>query len=144
MEKEDKDLLLRDLCARLPYGVFCEGITTDVDIDTDEYYNHKVKGVLSVIHHYNSDSDYATIGLMSECNLETIKPYLFQVSSMTEEQKKYLHDKLIELELKALNDEISRIEAVSFEMDFYHKNHIDYRGLIPMGLALDATGKNIY
>jgi hypothetical protein len=35
---------------------------------------------------------------------------------------------------------------INFEAleDFFNKNHIDYRGLIPMGLAIDATGKNIY
>lgn len=38
----------------------------------------------------------------------------------------------------------SEVCDCAFEIDFYHKHHIDYRGLIPMGLAIDATGLNIY
>lgn len=53
-------------------------------------------------------------------------------------------DKCVELELKILNNEIEYDDATAFEVDFYHKHHIDYRGLIPKGLAIDATGLNIY
>ena len=142
MKQEEKELLLKDLCARLPYGVFCEGITKDLDIDTDSYYDNKVKGVLSDIQHYKCD--YATLGLMSDCELETIRPYLFPLSSMSETLKDELADELIELEIKVLGDEIPHSVVATFEIDFYHKHHIDYRGLIPMGLAIDATGLNIY
>jgi hypothetical protein len=81
---------------------------------------------------------------MDNVDVKYFKPYLFPLSSMSEEQHKELHDKLIELELQALSDEISHIEAVKFEIDYYLENHFDYRGLIERGLALDATGKNIY
>ena len=73
-----------------------------------------------------------------------IKPYLFPLSSMTEEQKNELNDTLIQLELKALNDEIEHHKVAEFEIDFYNKNMFDYRGLIDKELALDATNKNIY
>ena len=142
MTQEEKNLLLIDLCSRLPYGVFCEGITEDLDIDTGRHYDNKVKGVLSDIQHYKCD--YATLGLMSDCELETIKPYLFPLSSMPETLKNELNDKLIELELKVLADEIPHSVVATFEIDFYHKHHIDYRGLIPMDLAIDATNLNIY
>lgn len=130
MTQEEKDLLLKDLCRRMPYGVkvwfpdWLSGYTSAIEsIDIDGYIK-----------------DFeGTTWEISDC-----KPYLFPLSSMTEKQEKELHDKLIELELKALNNEISRIEAVKFEIDYYHKNHFDYLGLIPMGLANDATGKNIY
>jgi hypothetical protein len=72
-----------------------------------------------------------------------IKPYLLPLSNMTDEQKKEF-DQLIELELKAISDEIDHVQATAFEVDFYNKHHLDWRGLIPMGLAIDATGLNIY
>jgi hypothetical protein len=81
---------------------------------------------------------------MNGIDVKYFKPYLFPLSSMTNEQHKELHDKLIELELQALNNEISRIEAVKFEIDYYLENHFDYRGLIERGLALDASNRNIY
>ena len=61
-----------------------------------------------------------------------IKPYLFPISSMTEEQKLEYYGTF------SLSGDISG------SIDFYNKHHLDYRGLIPMGLAIDATGKNIY
>jgi hypothetical protein len=48
------------------------------------------------------------------------------------------------LELKAISDEITPEQTTEFEVDFYNKHHLDWRGLIPMGLAIDATGKKIY
>lgn len=131
MTQEDKDLLLRDLCARLPYYPKCELI------DEIRVVNNK------------KDSSYIStlfpkhIELFSYHNNFTIKPYLFPLSSMTEEQKKEF-DQLLELELKAINDEIDPMQATIFEVDFYNKHHLDWRGLIPKGLAIDATGKNIY
>ena len=76
--------------------------------------------------------------------IEYNKPYLFPMSSMSEDSKNELYTNLTELELKAINDEIEHSAVSAFEIDFYHKHHIDYRGLIPMGLAIDATGLNIY
>lgn len=149
MKQEDKDLLLTDLCARLPYGVFCEGITIDLDFDTDKYYDNKVEGVLSDIHRYKGIS-YATIGLMNECEVETIKPYLFPMSSMTEEQKKeYYHivNYISSDDTKTwMEGEFIYVDTTQFLrlINFYHRNHLDYRGLINGGLAIDATGLNIY
>ena len=72
-----------------------------------------------------------------------VKPYLFPLSSMTEKQQKKF-DQLIELELKAINDEIIQTQVTAFEIDFYNKNHFDYRDLIEKGLAIDASNLNIY
>ena len=63
-----------------------------------------------------------------------IKPYLFPLSSMTEEHQKEEY-------------EICKEFIIGYEsnlIDFYNRYHYDYRGLIPMGIAIDATGKNIY
>lgn len=133
MTVEEKDLLIKDLCSRLPYGVKCK--------DT----NINVTGTLSQIGlHYDMCTLDKDDGESESCYLLNCKPYLFPLESMTEEQEKELYDKLVELELKAINDEISHIEAVEFEVDFYNKQHLDWRGLIPMGLAIDATNLNIY
>lgn len=62
-----------------------------------------------------------------------IKPYLFPLSSVTEEQQ-------IDLTKFVANG----ISGENIVYDWYNKNHFDYRGLIPKGLAIDATGLNIY
>ena len=77
-------------------------------------------------------------------HLDEVKPYLFPLSSMTEEQKEEFNTKSLELQLKVIDDEIMYEKATEFQVDFYNKHHLDWRGLIPMGLAIDATGLNIY
>ena len=68
-----------------------------------------------------------------------IKPYLFPLSSMTEEQT----EELIKLINTDQNDNNEFMRSLC-RIEFYHKNHFDYRGLIEKGLAIDATGLNIY
>ena len=127
MTHEDKELLLRDLCARLPYKVIVEFVSYECE-EKPWFGELSCKSLDYFIH---------DVGIIE------IKPYLFPLSSMTEEQKKEF-DQLLELELKAINDEIDPMQATIFEVDFYNKHHLDWRGLIPKGLAIDATGKNIY
>ena len=120
MEKDLKDILLKDLCARLPYGVKVESVF--INPDTKE---HKSCGI---------EVFDATSILMIRDGLGEFKPYLFPLSSMTEEQRNEYHE--------LLYDPIHGINIDYF--DWCHKNHLDCRGLIPKGLALDATGLNIY
>lgn len=123
MTHEDKELLVKDLCARLPYGVKAR-----------------------VYNHWSDDVQDETITienlhqLIKTFSIEDIKPYLFPLSSMTEEQKEEesSFDPFKTDKVKTLGD-----WAVCL-VDFYNKYHFDYRGLIPMGLANDATGLNIY
>ena len=122
MTQEHKDLLLKDLCARLPYGVKVQ----------DTYYNSFEPASIWLL-----DLNAQKVRLFADegyQSIEYIKPYLFPLSSMTEEQKRE------EYKLMNSNFYTSTVELP----DFYYKNHIDYRGLIPMGLAKDATGLNIY
>ena len=127
MTQENKDLLLKDLCARLPYGV-------KVEIYKDEPpYN--IKGYDGKDFLSDSGWDY----LIEQC-----KPYLFPLSSMTNQQKEEFNTKSLELQLKVIDDEIMYEKATEFQVDFYNKHHLDWRGLIPMGLAIDATDLNIY
>ena len=123
MKQEDKELLLKDLCTRMPYGVKAH-IINEVNIEKDVVLS---LGNLPYIQMIN-------IGLIKEC-----KPYLFPLSSMTEEQKKeYAH-----ILVMSSNLACSQLIGETTQ-DWFNKNHFDYRGLIPMGLAIDATGLNVY
>ena len=137
MTQEHKDILLKDLCARLPYGVKVHFSGWD-----SEYLQQKE--MVDTLYSIDSDGYCNTDEYDSLLELGNIKPYLFPLSSMSEDLKNELYTNLTELELKAINDEIEHSAVSAFEIDFYHKHHIDYRGLIPMGLAIDATGLNIY
>jgi hypothetical protein len=134
---------LKDLCARLPYGVAVKIKVNEVAAIKEEFI-YNVDGEYSYI---TNGKSYLTLDIIKAIfnnHLDEIKPYLFPLSSMTEEQKNELEDTLSKLSLKLLFDEISSEVAESCVIDFYNKKHIDYRGLIPMGLAIDATGLNIY
>ena len=125
MTQEQKDLLLKDLCARLPYGV--KGLVTfngNHFMTQHQVEDRTIDGKLYDRFAELQNSWYDNV---------TIKPYLFPLSSMTPEQKT-AHNFLKH------SAHANPIKLV----DWYNKNHFDYRGLIPMGLANDATGKNIY
>ena len=123
MLQEHKELLLKDLCARLPYGVkFLR-----------ESWNYEWDQELSVIEVLEDIDKDGYINNTKVYNVEDIKPYLFPLSSMTEEQEKeWLYT-------------LSSDYHITYDtVDWLNKNHFDYRGLIPMGLAIDATNLNIY
>jgi hypothetical protein len=141
MTQEEKMLLIKDLSARLPYAVKVE-------------HTSGFSGTLHdiAIHHMYDDNDnvYDAIcytdffGDEDSIYIEYFKPYLFPLSSMTTEQRYELHDLIHNLNVLAINGEIGDWIVSSSEIDWYNKNHFDYRGLIEKGLAIDATGKNIY
>lgn len=132
MIQEDKNLLLKDLCARLPYGVKCE------------YDNLKYGGVFKVTDiRYNDyiDGVIDNKRCWSVFDPLELKPYLFPLSSMTEEQRQKL-ESLMEVTTVPAWGEI--LSPTTEYYDWLNKNHFDYRGLIEKGLAIDATGQNIY
>jgi hypothetical protein len=126
MTQEEKQLLLKDLCARLPYGVKVQYKDFDpIDLEIDQY---------------TVNGNY----LLSLC-----KPYLRKMSSMTEDEKKMLWEEL-DKDMDILDTNVEapilsvykgrcyRGNPVYHEIDFLNRNHFDWRGLIPMGLALEA------
>lgn len=125
---------MKDLCGRLPYGVKVQSYNYEEDIETIE-----------TLYEINSDGYTSTI----ECDtLKNIhKPYLFPLSSMTEEQKQYLKNRFCydwnnePYDLWICQIEIGDVDEL---IDWFYKNHIDYRNLIDENLAIDATGLNIY
>lgn len=123
MKQENKELLFRDLCARVPYGVKVQYMNNIFVIDYVSSYE-EVK--------LDTPNSY-TVGVSE------VKSYLFPLSSMTEKQTK----ELINLINTGQNDNNEFMRTLC-RIEFYHKHHFDYRGLIHRGLALDATGLNIY
>ena len=126
MTQKDKELLLKDLCARLPYGV-------KVLVDNKHWCDFDGHTPSKI----TFDNSYRLVFLGTE--LGYVKPYLFPLSSMTEEQT----EELIKLINTGQNDNNEFMRSLC-RIDFYHKHHFDYRGLISMDLAISATGLNIY
>lgn len=135
MTKEDKELLIKDLSARLPYGVKVK-LGDNPNIFDLEY---RIK--FAVMY---GDSDK----LEDILDITNIKPYLFPMSSMTEEQKEELFNSCYNAEKEASKFSNGKLKLIydyeKVKIDFFNKYHIDYRGFIKKGLALDATGLNIY
>lgn len=133
MTQEEKQLLLKDLCARLPYGL-------KINI-RDEHSQKMVDDILCAYH---------IVGISYNLESRNPRPYLRPLSSMTEEEEKELKSILREKsftvdchnELIIYTD--SEYDCDHYFSDFYdiqdwlNKKGFDYRGLIPMGLALEA------
>ena len=136
METKNKELLLKDLCARVPYGV-------KFVIDNGLNNVRTLIGIGEDIPYEDWQMCAYARGI-SAIPIEEIKPYLFPMSSMTIEQRYELYGLIHNLNVLAINGEIGDWIVSSSEIDWYNKNHIDYRGLIEKGIANDATGLNIY
>ncbi len=127
MTQENKELLLKDLCSRLPYGVKCAYFNTKDEIKVGELLTVWCKEKRVFIDKLSIDYDGGDcVGVI---------PYLFPLSSMTEEQN-------LEYLCTCIGGNASVPTLASF--DWLNKNHFDYRGLIPMGLGINATNLNIY
>lgn len=127
MTQEDKNLILKDICVRLPYGV-------KVSID-DRHWCDFCKDIPYEITLENS------YRILLGVTLGYVKPYLRPMSSMTGvETLEYLSLK----ESIVASDDITYSFETYKSIDWLNKNMFDYRGLIPMRLANDATDKNIY
>lgn len=138
MTQEEKELLLKDLCARLPYGI---------KVKTNNINVLKL-GTHTRVGEYVTDV------------IEPCKPYLFPLSSMTEEQTEEVHNLIYQGVSESVNETsewlktrkendlrpitLTYILSDRLVIDWFCKNHFDYRGLIPMGLAIDCTNLNIY
>ena len=115
MTQEEKQLLLKDFCTRLPYGVM-------FDYNNNEPL--KVEGIVRDMVYFRG-YNYRTGGSECYADITRCKPYLRPMLSMTDEEKNDL------LQLMGRGTDIERI-------DFYISHHFDYRGLMPIGLALPA------
>ena len=128
MTQEDKMLLIKDLSSRLPYAVHVQHTSgfsgTLCDISMHHKYDEN-DNVYDIICYTDFFGDGNSI------TIEHFKPYLFPLSSIS--------NRTLEM-----FDEWSDSKTSYVTIEFYNSRHIDYRGLIKEGLAIDATGLNIY
>lgn len=111
MTQEDKELLLKDLCARLPYNVRIRHYVNDIDFYSNPLMTYDIDQLKN--------------------NKAIIKPYLRPMLSMTEEEK-------IEYRQKQTNYEFGYFDTYA-SIDYLNSIHVDYRGLIEKGLAIKAS-----
>lgn len=119
MTQDKKELLFKDLCARLPYGVICD-MWDELESESESKITERLKmGGLSAFY------EHPGFG---------VRPYLRPMSSMTEEErddvKKHMKREQI------VN--VAFYHATEKTYDWYNEHHFDYRGLIEKGLALEA------
>ena len=126
MTRENKELLIKDLSCRIPYGVI---------VNVDGKYNARLESVnwYDEVSVDDSSNDLYTIS--------EVRPYLFPLSSMTNEQK----EKYYNLQEKVIYNSKELVNSNVMEyVNWCYKHHIDINGLIPIGLAIDCTNLNIY
>ena len=131
MTQENKQLLLKDLSGRLPYGVMCDAYPWQQDKPgllvecVPEYRNEEI--VLKSLAGRHSISE------------AKVKPYLRPMSSMTEKEK-YEYRHMLGATLNSEGESIMfvYVEDFSFVVDWLNAHHFDFRGLIEEGLALEA------
>ena len=143
---QDKELLLKDLCARLPYGVKVAFFNEDLTHHSEPKTLIGIECINNLNYSRLEDEDGNTT------IVEFVKPYLLPLSSMTEEQQEEF-DRIYADDMQVVANNLkNRLDGKPYEtnlghyrhIDWLNANHFDYRGLIPKGLAIDATGLNIY
>ena len=149
---EYKDILLKDLCVRLPYGV-----KISKTIENFISSPHSIRSINSnnvIIEDGEFEDGTPDIDVW---DIENVKPYLFPLSSMTEEQrieasfefglKMYKVNIFGNIEsYSEIGDDIAYIDLENIEryINWLNKNHFDFRNLINKNLAIDATNLGIY
>ena len=125
MKQEDRELLLKDLSARLPYGVIIEGL--------------EHPEIMTIKH----------LAIISVMTTEPYKPYLRSMSSMTKEERKEYNSFIIgqqpldcDFSAYPIEDKVLYEFDIKNYIDWLNAHHFDYRGLISKGLAIEVTEKN--
>lgn len=137
MKQEEKDLLLRDLSARLPYGVKILHTGWDYDGDTDFDTVETLIGIddrfIYTVWDKIGDREKHCL------SVSNWKPYIRPMSSMTEEEKEeycILQDEVLYSSGKLVTDCVNDI------VNWLDQHHIDHRNLIKKGLAIEVTDDN--
>ena len=137
---QDDELLFKDLCARLPYGVIgqCELDKFDVivySLTEDSLY------VYPLIEN-EDEQNFAEEEVAKGVDFSDFKPYLFPLSSITEKEwEDYQNIRMMDWVHGDINGTFINAGSI---VDWLNAHHFDFRGLIEKGLAIDATGLNIY
>lgn len=126
MTQEDKNILLKDLCARLPYRVLVHYCNKSHTLYTNEFVlNERLL------------LEFRT----PDCCVE-LKPYLRPMSSMTEEEQKEFNDQMYKARPYSDGKSYNIYEVIGFDIDWLNEYHFDYRCLIEKGLAIEITKEN--
>ena len=120
MKYEDRELLVKDICARLPYGVKAK--------EHDDEPPFKIVA-------YDGSEFFDDDGWGHK--VENIKLYLYPMESLNDKKKMDEYKKT--LALVGVNWHFT-----NHSLDWLYKNHIDIYSFIDMGIAVDATGLGIY
>ena len=129
MTQEEKELLLKDLCARLPYGVH-------VEIS----WEYSKTDVYTSLEYYEFPNIDSLLNIFWDEKCISIRPYLRPMSSMTEEKKKELRNRNIVIAISTSG----KVETDANGFDWLNAHHFDYRTddegktMIEKGLALKA------
>ena len=145
MIQEQKELLLKDLCARLPYEVII-------------HYHWERKGTIVDVVDEDRKLDFSDVESLKYILIEMQdnqfiiewKPYLRPMSSMTKEELYEVQGILgkgVEIREGFLLSVYSSINSFTYlelqaVFDWLNAHHFDHRGLIPMGLAIEVTEEN--
>lgn len=138
MTQEEKDLLLEDICGRIPYGVIGKFKNSD----------QQIYGVF-----HDLLEGWQVFGITSMESIDTVKPYLYPMSSLTEKQEEELKNMYYSLVngmfyyTERIFDRVpfGKMKYYPYQIEkYFNEHHIDYRGLIKRGLAIDASNLNIY
>ena len=135
MEKDLKQLLLKDLCARLPYGVICHTEEGDGHLCS---INQTIFGTEYGLNINPLKRDYFND---SETDEQAIKPYLRPMSSMTDEEKEVVNKLIYNREtiwLSPFPVWVINESDIEKYIDFCNSHQLDWRSLIEKGLALEA------
>lgn len=140
MNKEDKELLFQDLCARLPYDVY---VLADI-------YKTFDGGIIGNVVGVNLESGLVYLeGVLTPFYIDEIKPYLRSMSSMTEEEKDEFYnnsngnvDNRTDGKGLFFRNNFVSFEDINYTINWLNAHHFDYRGLIPKGLAIEVTEEN--
>lgn len=146
MTNQDRELLLVDLAGRIPYNVKCHYVGMDSETFED---------IDKIVTLYSIDFDYFSVLLEEDSLLpiDKVMPYLFPLSSMTEQQetefaKLFKKKNGPEDFFYDYEEDMKPIQMLNYYpyeiLDWLNRNHFDYRGLIDKGIAMDASGLNIY
>ena len=150
MTTEDKMLLIEDLCCRLPFGVKC--YIPEIN-DYRVLGSIQYDGINTLFDFWNKEQTRYELQLY----ISEFKPCIFPISSMTEEQKKEISKRYnlhtsYGLCIEITNhiegywdtDNSCHLQDYLWLINWLIKNNFDYKRLIPMGIAIDATGLGIY
>lgn len=128
MTQEEKQLLLKDLCARLPYRIKINLNNGNEIWTLNGIFEGEHTGMMLILEQQFSSKNITP--KTSNWSLSLCKPYLRSISSMTEEEENEYYN--IEFGFNIHSDRV----------DWLNAHHFDYRGLIPKGLAIEVTEEN--